>query len=82
MMQEQLHAFATSYIYAVPAAMLLTAAWLQFQKSRMKAHKTLIDSKFITRNTVFAGVVAFLLLYFGRPLPLLEESINVSPADF
>ena len=81
-MQDQLHAFASSYIYAVPATMLLTAIWFHFQKSRMKTHKSLIDNKFITKNSVFVGCLAFVLLYLGRPLPLLEESINVSPADF
>jgi len=81
-MQDQLHGFATNYIYAVPAAMALTALWLHFQKTRMKTHKTLIDTKFITRNSIFAGLVAFMLVYLGKPLPLLEESINVSPANF
>ncbi len=81
-MQDQLHSFATNYMYAVPAVMVLTAAWLHFQKTRMKAHKTLIDTKFMTRNALFAGVLAFLLIYLGRPLPSLEESINVLPADF
>lgn len=81
-MQDQLHAFATNYMYAVPATVVLTAAWLHLQKTRMKVHKNLIDNKFITRNAIFAGIIAFLLLYFGRPLPLLEESINVLPADF
>jgi hypothetical protein len=83
-MNEQVHTFATSYLYAVPAVMLLTYLWLWWQKSQVRhtAKHIIFDNKFFLRNTVFFGAITMLLLYLGRPLPGLEESIIVSQAPF
>lgn len=83
-MNEQVHALATNYLYAVPAVMVLTYVWLWLQKNRIKhtAKHIIFDGKYMLRNVLFFGAVAFLLLYLGKPLPGLEESIIVSPAPF
>ena len=83
-MNEQLHTFATSYFYAVPTAIALMALFLYFQKSKIKnvSKNTILSTGFILRNAIFVGVLTFALIYFGKPLPGLEESIIVKPADF
>lgn len=64
--------------------MIVTAIFLYFQKSKIKnsAKNNIITNSFILRNVAFVGIVAFALIYFGKPLPSLEESIIVKPADF
>lgn len=83
-MNEQIHGFATNYFYAVPAVMALTYIWLWWQKGQAKhsAKHILFDNKYMIRNVIFFGAVAALLMYLGRPLPGLEESIIVSQAPF
>lgn len=83
-MIDQLNTFATNYAYAVPSAILLTVFWLYFQKQRVRTASKMIsiDTPFIVRNSVFVGLLVFAVVYFGKPLPALEESMYVSPADF
>ena len=83
-MFEQLHGFATNWIYMVPFMMLCVAAWLKFEKSQKSnpSKSSVLNNQFILRNSLLAGFITFLIMYFGRPLPSLDESIIVSPADF
>jgi len=83
-MNEQMHDFATNYVVAIPIAMVLTGLWLMFQKSKIKnsAKNQIMNNSFVMRNVFFVGILVFLIMYLGRPLPGLEESIIVRPADF
>ena len=83
-MNEQIHAIATNFLYAVPITMLITGIFLQVQKTKLKnpAKNTILNNSFIFRNSLFVGLLTFVILYLGKPLPGLEESIIVSPADF
>jgi hypothetical protein len=83
-MNEQLHSIASNYLYAVPLAMLISALWFTFEKSKVKhnAKHVIMDNSFFMRNIVFIGVLSFILIFLNKPLPGLEESIIVSPADF
>jgi type IV secretory pathway TrbL component len=82
-MNEQLHYFSTNYHLAVPATVFLTMGFLYWQKRTIKNKNTdIIDSTFILRNSLFVGVVALFLIYFNKPLPSLEESLLVTPAEF
>jgi hypothetical protein len=83
-MSEQLHSFASNYLYAVPAVMVIAWFWFVFEKSRIRhtAKNTILNNAFLIRNVVFIGAIAFLLILLNKPLPGLEESIIVSPADF
>ena len=85
-MNEQLHSFASNYIIAIPVVLLATFIWLHFEKKRAakssKSAKSYFDSSYVTRNMMFVAVLAFLLILLNKPLPGLEESIIVTPADF
>lgn len=80
---EKVHAFATNSLYSVPTIILLTGLFLYWQKSQLKReHKHVIDNVFIIRNSVFVGLLVFMLLQCSKQLPSFEESIYVAPADF
>lgn len=85
-MNEQLHSLASNYLFAIPIVLLLTYVWLRFEKSRAakssKSAKSYFDNAFIMRHALFVAALAFLLIMLNKPLPGLEESIIVSPADF
>ena len=80
---EQAHSIATNLAYIVPLAMVVTACWIYFQRTRLKNPvKGVISNNFILRNSLFVGVVVFTVVYFSKPIHSLEESIIVKPADF
>lgn len=83
-MNEQLHSIASNYFYAVPLTMAIAALWFKFEKSRVKhgAKHVIMDNSFFMRNIGFVGALAFLLILLNKPLPGLEESLIVTPADF
>jgi uncharacterized membrane protein len=80
-MNENIHYIASNYIYIVPFSILLTMAFLQWQKQVGKKNQ-IVDSTFIIRNALFVGLLVFVIVYLNKPLPSLEESLFVSPADF
>ena len=81
---EKIHSVATNIAFIVPITMAITAGWLIFQKSKIQhsAKNIVMNNSYLMRNVAFVGVVTLLLVYFNKPLPSLEESINVRPADF
>lgn len=82
-MNDKIQAIASNYLYVIPIVMLLFAVVFRAQKVKGKNGKTpSVDNAFILRNSVFAGVVAAFLLYFNKPLPGLEDTIDVRPANF
>ena len=83
-MSEQLHNFASNYLFVIPAALVLTAIWFKMEKSKTKSpyKNTILNNAFLYRLLGFVAVLTFALVYANKPLPGLEESIIVSPADF
>jgi hypothetical protein len=84
MNREDLHSYATNPVLMVPLVIGITFLFLHFQKMKLKnpGKNAILDQSFMIRNALFVGAIAGALVYFGRPLPGLEESIIVSPADF
>ena len=80
MNQALLHRMATEYMFAIPLAMSLAAAFFFLQKSKDKSAK--ITNDFIIKNSIFVGILVALFVYFGKPIPLIEEAMHVGPAEF
>lgn len=83
-MNEQLHNFASNYVYIIPFVALLTFLWFKMEKSKTKntAKYAILNNGFLSRLLAFVTIITFTLVYLNKPLPGLEESIIVSPADF
>ena len=83
-MNEQLHHFAGNYILVIPVALILTAIWFKIEKNRCKhsSKNAILNNTFLYRLLGFVGLLTFALVYLNKPLPGLEESIIVRPADF
>jgi len=80
---DQLQEFGKNYMYVIPASVLLTMLFLHWQKYTLKnQHVKLLDSTFILRNSLFVGLIAFIIVYLNKPLPRFEDSLYVNPADF
>ncbi len=82
-MSDQVQAIASNYLYVVPIVMVLTGLWLIIQKRKIKnnAKNAIMDNGFLVRNVLFVGLITFLVMYLGKPIPY-EDSILVRPADF
>ena len=83
-MNEQVHNFASNYLYVIPFAVAMTFIWYKIEKNKCKstAKHTILNNSFLTRLLGFVAILTFALVYANKPLPGLEESIIVSPADF
>ena len=83
-MSEQLQSLASNYFYVIPFALLLTFVWHKIEKTKNKhpSKNSVLNQNHLYRLMGFIAVLTFTIVYANKPLPKLEESIIVSPADF
>ena len=83
-MNEQLHNFASNYVYVIPLVLVLTFAYFKFEQSnhRHPSKNAVLNQGCLYRLLGFIAILTFALVYLNKPLPSLEETINVAPADF
>jgi hypothetical protein len=79
-MNDQIHTFVTNPAIAACIVGVLLAGWFKYQHKKSKV--VALDNTFIMRNVLFVSVLVAGIVYFGQPLPPLEESMFVAPADF
>jgi len=78
--QALFHRMATEYMYAIPLAMVIAAGYFWFQKTKDKTVK--MNNDHILKNAIFVGILVGMFVYFGKPIPLIEEAMHVGPAEF
>lgn len=81
-MNDKLHVIFSNPVYAVPIAAALNACFLMWQKSQLKKGKEHLNSSFILRNSIFVGLLTFVVIYFGQNIGDQEEYLRVGPASF
>lgn len=83
-MNEQLHSLASNYAYVIPAALVLTFLFYKFEQSKHRhpSKNVILNQGLLYRLLGFVAILSFALVYLNKPLPSLEETINVAPADF
>jgi ABC-type uncharacterized transport system permease subunit len=81
-MNEKLHVVFSNPVYAVPIAAALNACFLMWQKSQLKKDRKQLDQSFIIRNSIFVGLLTFVIIYFGQNIGDQEEYLRVGPASF
>ena len=82
-MNDQINAIAVNALYVVPFVVLLNFISLKIQKSAIKnnSKNVILNTGFIVKNSLFVGLIVFLVMYLGAPLPF-DDNILVRPADF
>jgi hypothetical protein len=83
-MDEQLNKFASNYLIIIPIALILTFVFYNFERTRHNhpSKNAVFNQGFLYRLLTFVAILTFGLVYANKPLPGLEETINVAPADF
>lgn len=82
-MNENLHMLLSNPVYCVPLAALANAGFLFFQKKQLKNsnQKAVFSQTFLIRNSLFVGLLVFLVIHFNTTLPY-DDLMHVGPSPF
>ncbi len=78
---DQLRIVTGNYFFMVPVTVLIVYLVLRAQK-QSNGKNVVLDDSALWKNSVFVGLLMGVVLYLNKPLPGLEDSINVRPANF